>query len=76
MSPELFSILSRRRSEMRGEPRAPHRWYRPTGWNFHPLDNAMTTAIAPEGMLRFLDAVGHAPRWVDIASLQGDDAAK
>ncbi len=36
----------------------------------------MTTAIAPEGMLRFLDAVGHAPRWVDIASLQGDDAAK
>lgn len=40
-------------------------------WNFHPLDNARTTAISPEGMLRFLEAVGHAPRWIDVASLQG-----
>ena len=29
--------------------------------NFHPLTNAATTAIAPEGLLKFLDACGHAP---------------
>ena len=44
-------------------------------WNFHPLDNAMTTAVSPEGMLRFLGAADHAPRWVDIASLQRNDAS-
>jgi Ala-tRNA(Pro) deacylase len=37
-------------------------------WNFHPLDNAMTTTISREGMLRFLGAADHPPRWVDIAS--------
>ena len=41
-------------------------------WNFHPLDNAMTTAISPDGMVRFLEAVDHSPRWVNLASLQGD----
>ncbi|MDH3223704.1 MAG: prolyl-tRNA synthetase associated domain-containing protein [Gemmatimonadota bacterium] len=30
--------------------------------NFHPLDNAQTTSIAKEGLLRFLDAVAHSPR--------------
>ncbi len=27
--------------------------------NFHPLDNAMTTALAPNDLLRFLEAVDH-----------------
>ena len=30
--------------------------------NFHPLDNAMTTSISREGLLRFLEAEGHPPR--------------
>ena len=33
-------------------------------WNFHPLDNAMTTAIEPADMVRFLEAQGHAPLWI------------
>jgi Ala-tRNA(Pro) deacylase len=35
-------------------------------WNAHPLDNAMTTAVRGEDMLRFLEAVGHPPVWVDV----------
>lgn len=35
-------------------------------WNFHPLDNAMTTAIRGEHMVRFLEAVAHPPTWVDL----------
>lgn len=35
-------------------------------WNAHPLDNAMTTAVRGEDMIRFLEAVGHQPRWVDL----------
>ena len=34
--------------------------------NFHPLDNAMTTAIEPEDLVRFLEAVGHPPEIVDL----------
>ncbi len=34
--------------------------------NFHPLDNSMTTAIAPADLLRFLDAERHAPEIVDL----------
>ncbi len=30
--------------------------------NFHPLDNSMTTTISRAGLLRFLEAEGHAPR--------------
>ena len=37
--------------------------------NFHPLDNARTTAISPAGLLRFLEAVGHPARIVDLAAL-------
>lgn len=37
-------------------------------WNAHPLDNAMTTAVRREDMLRFLEAVGHEPRWVELPS--------
>lgn len=29
--------------------------------NFHPLDNGMTTSLAPDDLLRFLEAVGHPP---------------
>jgi Ala-tRNA(Pro) deacylase len=29
--------------------------------NFHPLDNAMTTAIHPDDFIRFLEAEGHRP---------------
>lgn len=32
--------------------------------NFHPLTNAMTTAIRPADLLRFLRALGHAPELV------------
>lgn len=35
--------------------------------NFHPLDNARTTAIATTDLLRFLRAVGHEARIVDLA---------
>ena len=36
-------------------------------WNFHPLDNAMTTSIRSEDMLQFLVAIEHAPTWIDLA---------
>ena len=35
--------------------------------NFHPLDNAMTTAIAPGDLVRFLESVDHAPELIDLA---------
>jgi Ala-tRNA(Pro) deacylase len=35
-------------------------------WNFHPLLNSMTTSIRAEDMVRFLQAVDHAPRWVSF----------
>jgi Ala-tRNA(Pro) deacylase len=34
--------------------------------NFHPLDNAMTTAISATGLLRFLEYADHPPRMVDL----------
>ena len=34
--------------------------------NFHPLDNAMTTAISADGLLRFLEYADHAPQIVDL----------
>ena len=30
--------------------------------NYHPLTNTMTTSIGRDGLLRFLEACGHAPR--------------
>jgi Ala-tRNA(Pro) deacylase len=30
--------------------------------NLHPLENNATTGIAPAGLIRFLEAVGHPPR--------------
>lgn len=32
----------------------------------HPLVNTATTALAPEGLLRFLRALGHAPELLDL----------
>ena len=34
--------------------------------NAHPLVNTMTTAIAPADLLRFFEATGHAPHWLDF----------
>jgi Ala-tRNA(Pro) deacylase len=39
--------------------------------NFHPLDNAMTTAIAPDDLVRFLKAIDHAPVYLRFDP--GDD---
>jgi Ala-tRNA(Pro) deacylase len=35
-------------------------------WNFHPLVNSMTTTVRGEDMIRFLEAVGHPPRWISL----------
>lgn len=35
-------------------------------WNAHPLDNAMTTAVTRDDLLRFLDALGHPPVWIEL----------
>ncbi len=34
--------------------------------NAHPLVNTMTTALEFADLLRFFDATGHAPRWLDF----------
>jgi Ala-tRNA(Pro) deacylase len=36
--------------------------------HFHPLDNAMTTAVSAEGLLRFLEIEDHAPQIVDLSN--------
>ena len=33
---------------------------------FHPLDNAMTTSIRPDDLIRFLESENHAPELVDL----------
>ncbi len=33
--------------------------------NFHPLDNAKTTSISRDGLLRFLAATGHHPEFLE-----------
>lgn len=35
-------------------------------WNAHPLDNARTTAVRRDDMLRFLEEARHPPVWVDV----------
>jgi Ala-tRNA(Pro) deacylase len=42
--------------------------------NFHPLDNSMTTAIAPDDLLRFIAASGHRPRLLELAALDAATA--
>ncbi|MCG8548309.1 MAG: prolyl-tRNA synthetase associated domain-containing protein [Alphaproteobacteria bacterium] len=34
--------------------------------NAHPLRNDMTTAVSPDGLLRFLEAEAHAPEIIDF----------
>ena len=34
--------------------------------NYHPLTNAATTAISPDGLLAFIKSCGHDPRIVEI----------
>ena len=36
--------------------------------NAHPLTNSMTSAISLADLLRFFEATGHAPRWLDFAA--------
>ena len=36
--------------------------------NAHPLTNTMTSAIVLPDLLRFFEATGHAPRWLDFPS--------
>ena len=43
--------------------------------NYHPLDNTMTTAIAREGLVKFLAATGHGPRIMAVADAPGGPAA-
>jgi Ala-tRNA(Pro) deacylase len=38
--------------------------------NYHPLQNAATTAISPEGLLRFIRHCGHEPLIVDFDALE------
>jgi Ala-tRNA(Pro) deacylase len=35
-------------------------------WNAHPLDNAMTTAVTGEDMVRFLEDLDHDPTWIEL----------
>jgi Ala-tRNA(Pro) deacylase len=35
--------------------------------NAHPLTNTMTSAITLADLLRFFEATGHAPAWIDLA---------
>lgn len=37
--------------------------------NLHPLTNAMTTAISPADLLKFLESVHHAPEIIDFDTL-------
>jgi Ala-tRNA(Pro) deacylase len=34
--------------------------------NAHPLVNSMSTAVSPQGLLRFFEATGHPPRLIDL----------
>ncbi len=38
--------------------------------NYHPLDNTMTTALAPGDLLKFIAHCGHQPQIMDMDSLE------
>jgi Ala-tRNA(Pro) deacylase len=40
--------------------------------NFHPLVNTMTTSIARDDLVTFLEATGHGPRIVAVAGISGE----
>jgi len=37
--------------------------------HYHPLRNDRTTAIAPQDLIRFIEACGHTPRIIDLDGL-------
>ena len=39
--------------------------------NYHPLVNTMTTALASQDLVKFLEATGHPPRIVAVADASG-----
>jgi Ala-tRNA(Pro) deacylase len=43
--------------------------------NFHPLRNTMTTSIARDDLITFLDAIGHPPRVVALSEAASSPAA-
>jgi Ala-tRNA(Pro) deacylase len=40
--------------------------------NAHPLTNTMTTSIAREDLVKFLEATGHPPRIERVSGLKAD----
>ena len=44
--------------------------------NCHPLVNTMTTALAPDDMLRFIEACGFEPAFVDFETAGGEAPAR
>ena len=36
--------------------------------HYHPLDNTMTTAIAPDDLVKFVEACGHTPHIIDLGA--------
>ena len=40
--------------------------------NCHPLVNTMTTSLARDDLIKFLDATGHPPRIMAVAGVGGD----
>jgi len=40
--------------------------------NYHPLTNTMTTAIARDDLVKFLNATGHVPRILPVSTAAGD----
>ncbi len=42
--------------------------------NAHPLRNDRTTAIAPQDLVRFLEAEGHPPELLDFGDMNGGEA--
>lgn len=40
--------------------------------NYHPLVNTTTIAVAPEDLVRFVEACGHRPRVLDLDPASGD----
>ena len=39
--------------------------------NAHPLTNTMTTAISTADLLRFFEATGHQPDWLEFPPVDG-----
>ena len=39
--------------------------------NYHPLVNTVTIAVAPEDLVRFVEACGHAPQVLDLDAAAG-----